>query len=197
MNERRFVAIVFVSYAALTLFTAQHHERWRDEADVWLLMRDGGFGTMFARTGYVGSPALWYLLVGVLVKLGLPYGSMTILNVVIAWAAVLLFLIAAPFPRTLRALFAFSFYPAYEYAVIGRQYALLMLLFFGALAARRNHPMAFAGCLALLANTTLHGLIFALILGALYVRSRAAAAVVLLGCVLAIVQLMPPANAIG
>ena len=45
MNERRFVAIVFVSYAALTLFTAQHHERWRDEADVWLLMRDGGFGT--------------------------------------------------------------------------------------------------------------------------------------------------------
>lgn len=195
MNERRFVAIVFVSYAALTLFTALHHERWRDEADVWLLMRDGGFGTMFARTGYVGSPALWYLLVGVLVKLGLPYGSMTILNVVIAWAAVLLFLIAAPFPRTLRALFAFSFYPAYEYAVIGRQYALLMLLFFGALAARRNHPMAFAGCLALLANTTLHGLIFALILGALYVRSRAAAAVVLLGCVLAIVQLMPPAGA--
>ncbi len=195
MTERRFVAAVFLLYAAVTLFTALHHERWRDEADVWLLLRDGGVETMLARTGYVGSPALWYLLVGALVKLGLPYGSMTILNLVIAAAAVLLFLIAAPFSRTLRALFALSFYPAYEYAVIARQYALVMLLLFAALAARRNHPFGFAICLALIANTTVHGLIFAVILGTLYVRTRATAAMVLLGCVLAIVQLMPPADA--
>ncbi len=193
--NRRFIAVVFCLYAATTLVVALHHERWRDEADVWLLLRDGGVTTMLERTGYVGSPALWYLLVGALTKLGLPYGSMTILNLVIAWAAVLLFLIAAPFSRLTRTLFAFSFYPAYEYAVIARQYALLMLLFFAALATRRQHPLGFAICLALLANTTVHGLVLAVILGALYVRSRAAVAVTLLGCALAVLQLMPPSDA--
>lgn len=194
-GERRFIALVFCLYAALTLVVALHHERWRDEADVWLLLRDGGVETMLARTGSVGSPVLWYLLVGLLVKLGLPYGSITVLNLAIAWAAVLLFLIAAPFSRLTRALFAFSFYPAYEYAAIARQYALLMLLFFAALTARRRHPMLFAICVALLANTTVHGLILAVILGVLYVRSRAALAVLLLGCALSVVQLMPPADA--
>jgi hypothetical protein len=193
--NRRFIAVVFCLYAATTLVVALHHERWRDEADVWLLLRDGGVTTMLERTGYVGSPALWYLLVGALTKVGLPYGSMTILNLIIAWAAVLLFLIASPFSRLTRGLFAFSFYPAYEYAVIARQYALLMLLFFAALATRRNQPLGFAICLALLANTTVHGLILAVILGALCVRSGAAVAVTLLGCALAVVQLMPPADA--
>lgn len=202
-NERRFIAVVFGLYAVLTLVTALHHERWRDEADVWLLLRDGGVSTMLERTGYVGSPALWYLLVAPLAKLGLPYGSMTILNLVIAWMAMLLFLIAAPFSRLLRTLFIFSFYPAYEYAAIARQYALLMLLFFAALAAwpsRVEHPLRFAICVALLANTTLHGLILAGVLGVLYLKERrlaspGALALMLGGGLLSALQLMPPADA--
>jgi hypothetical protein len=202
-NERRFVTVVFCLHVALTSFVALHHERWRDEADPWLLLRDGGVATMLERTGYVGSPALWYLLQAPLVKLGLPYGSMTVLNVAIACAAVLLFLITAPFSRTLRALFALSFFPAYEYAVIARPYALLMLLLFAALAAwrsRTEHPLRFALCVALLANTTVHGLILAAILGGLYLKDRrfaspGALVLMLTGGLLSFVQLLPPAGA--
>ena len=101
---------------------------------------------------------------------------MTVLNVVLAWAAMLLFLIAAPFSRLPRALFAFSFYPLYEYAAIARPYALLMLLFFAALAAwpsRAEHPLRFTICVALLANTTLHGArTLGAVLGALYLKER-------------------------
>ncbi|MEA2464906.1 MAG: hypothetical protein QOJ98_2653, partial [Acidobacteriota bacterium] len=160
--ERWFIAVVFGLYAAITLVVALHHEPWRDEADPWLLIRDGGVLTMLARTGYVGMPALWYLAVTPLVKLGLPYGSMTLLNLAFAWAAALLFLIAAPFPRYVRALFVFSYFAAYEYSVLARPYALAMLLLFCALAAWRNRaarPMPFAISVALLANATPHTLI--------------------------------------
>lgn len=202
-GERWFVALVFGVYAAMTLAVALHHEPWRDEADPWLLIRDGGVMTMLARTGYVGMPALWYLALAPLVKVGLPYIAMTLLNLAFAWAAVLLFLIAAPFPRFVRALFVFSYFAAYEYAVIARPYALAMLLLFCALATwreRATRPMRFALCVALLANATPHTLILAAMLGAafLYERrlhARAAIAVMLVGGMLAFVQVAPPADA--
>lgn len=196
-DERRFVAVAFAVYAAATLLVALRHEPWRDEADAWLLLRDGGVGTMFARSGYIGMPALWYLLVAPLVKLGLPYVSMTILNVVIAWAAALLFLVAAPFPRWARVLVVFSYPLAYEYAVIARPYALLTLLLFAAVASWRR-PMPFAIAIAFLANTTPHGLMLAAILGALSLtwnRSKAAIALMIVAGLLSVVQLWPPADA--
>jgi hypothetical protein len=201
--ERWFLAVVFGLYAATTLAVALHHEPWRDEADPWLLIRDGGVMTMLARTGYVGMPALWYLAVAPLVKLGLPYVSMTLLNLAFAWAAALLFLIAAPFPRYVRALFVFSYFVAYEYSVLARPYALAMLLLFCALAAWRNRatrPMPFAVSVALLANATPHTLILGAMLGAAFLydrgtKARAPLAVMLLGGLLSFVQLAPPADA--
>lgn len=200
-SERWFVAAVFGLYAAATLFVALHHEPWRDEADPWLLIRDGGVSTMLARTGFVGMPALWYLALAPLVKLELPYVSMTLLNLAFAWGAALLFLIAAPFPRLVRALFVFSYAIFFEYAVIARPYALAVLLFFGALAAwrrRETNPLPFAICVALLANTTPHMLFVAAVLGLMYVRRHRAPlaiAVMLLGGLLSVAQLWPPAGA--
>ncbi|HYK03564.1 MAG TPA: hypothetical protein VE974_17540 [Thermoanaerobaculia bacterium] len=202
-QERWFVAVVFGLYAAITLAVALHHEPWRDEADPWLLIRDGGVLTMLSRTGYVGMPALWYLAIAPLVKLGLPYVSMTLLNLAFAWAAALLFLIAAPFPRPVRALFVFSYFMAYEYSVIARPYALAMLLLFCALATwrhRATRPMPFAFSVALLANATPHTLILGAMLGAAFLydrglKARAPLAVMLLGGMLSFVQLAPPADA--
>jgi hypothetical protein len=201
--ERWFVAAVFAVYAAATLFVALHHEPWRDEADPWLLIRDGGVMTMLARTGYVGMPALWYLALAPLVKLGLPYLAMTLLNLAFAWAAALLFLIAAPFPRVVRALFVFSYFAAYEYSVLARPYALAMLLLFCALATWRDRvarPMPFAVAVALLANATPHTLILGGMLGAAFLydrgtQARAALAVMIIGGMLSFVQIAPPADA--
>lgn len=168
---RVFIALVFVAYAAMTLWVGLNHEPWRDEADPWLLMRDGGVGTMLSRVGYAGTPALWYLLLAPLPKLGLPYVSMTLLHLAIAWAAMLVFLIAAPFPRTLKVLFAFSYYVSYEYAVVARPYALTVLLLFAPMAAWRDRnarPLRLAFFVALLAHTTTHGLFFAALIGLVF-----------------------------
>jgi hypothetical protein len=129
--------------------------------------------------------------------------AMTLLNLAFAWAAALLFLIAAPFPRSVRALFVFSYFAAYEYAVLARPYALGMLLLFCALATwrgRAERPMPFAISVALLANATPHTLILASMLGAAFLyergwKERAPIAVMLLGGMLSFVQVAPPADA--
>lgn len=162
-RARAFVVITFAVYAALTLYVTLHHEPWCDEADSWLLMRDGGVGTMLSRTGYAGTPALWYLLIAPFAKLGLPYTAQALLNLALAWSAALVFLVLAPFPRLLKVLFLFSYYMSYEYSVLARPYALMVLLMFG-IAACRDRPMARAVLIALLANTTSHGLIIAAVL---------------------------------
>lgn len=201
-----FVAVVMIGFIAITAFVTIHHEPWRDEADSWLIVRDGGLAAVFERASYAGTPSLWYVLIAPLVKLGLPYAAQSILNLAIVWAAMLLFLIAAPFPRTVRALFAFSFYPAYEYAVIARPYALMMLLLFAAAACwrkRDEHPLRLGIVVALLANSTTHGLILAAILGAVFaadallrrrwpVRTLVAAGIMIAGGLASYLQLLPP-----
>lgn len=170
-QDRLFVAVVFAIYAAVTLWVGLHHEPWRDEADPWLLMRDGGVSTMLSRVGYVGMPPLWYLLLAPLPKLGLPYVSLTILHLAVAWGAMFVFLRFAPFPRTLKVLFAFSYFAAFEYAVVARPYALAILLLFAIMAlwGRRDEKAVIVAILvALLALTTTHTLFFAAALGLVF-----------------------------
>jgi hypothetical protein len=209
-SGRGFVLIVMALHIAITLWVGWHHEPWRDEADVWLLMRDGGVRTMFVNTGFIGMPSLWYLSVAIPAATGMPYFSMTLIHLVFAWIALLVFLLWAPFPRWVKALYAFSYFVAFEYSVVARPYVLTMLFLFSALAGwrmRRERPLPSAVMVAFLASSTTHGLIMAALLGALFllevVRERRwkerdaviAVAIMLLGGVLALVQLWPPENA--
>ena len=171
LEKRSFLTIVFLLYAAVTLWTTLHHEPWRDEADPWLLMRDGDAEAIFGLTAYRGTPLLWYLLIWPFAAVGAPYLAQQLLNLALAWAAVALVLRSRAFPPLVKALFAFSYYPAFEYSVIARNYALLMFLTFLAAEqwrARQEKPLRLAATLALLANTSVHGLILAGIAGALW-----------------------------
>ena len=209
-SELWFALIVLAVHAAITLFVALKHEPWRDEADVWLLLRDGGVGTMLARTGYVGMPALWYLMVAPLTILGLPYVSMTLLHLVVAWAALLVFLLHAPFPRWIKVFFAFSYFAAYEYSVVARPYAIMLLCLFALLTywrRREENPLPVAIFLALMASSTTHGLFMAAFLGAIYfgevvfkkrLRDRrvlVALLIMVVGGLLSAWQLLPPEDA--
>ncbi len=174
-SERRpprllFFAVIVV-YVAIVVAVALRHEPWRDEAESWLFVRDTSMATMFARLPYGGTPALWFLLLRPIVHSGLPYVAERLTNVVIAAAAVALFTLAAPFTRLTKVLFAFSYFMAYEYAVIARPYALTILLLFAIAAAWRQRwkrPLILAGAVALAANTTVHGLVIAAIAGAAF-----------------------------
>lgn len=204
--HRWFVPVVFAVHAAVTLAATLAHEAWFDEADVWLLMRDGGLATLFRQTSNMGTPALWYLAVWPFASSGMPYLSQQLLNLAFEWTAMLLFLFLAPVPRWFKALFALSYYAAFEYAVLARPYALLMMLLFVIAAnwrTRNEHPVRIAVAVLLLANVTVHGLMIAAIAGLVLLldwidsrqiaRPRIIAALVLMsaGGVAALAQVWP------
>ncbi|HEX9163633.1 MAG TPA: hypothetical protein VF980_18140 [Thermoanaerobaculia bacterium] len=183
------------AYIAVTLYVGLHHEPWRDEADAWLLVRDAPLAYIFQWTHNAGTPALWYLLLKPLVWLGLPYVSLTILNLLIAWAAAAVLLFEAPLTSLTKLLLLASYFLAYEYAVIARSYSVTILLLFAALAMFPKRALPFAIAVALLFNTNIHGAIIAagLLLVFLVSGPRAVTplAVMVAGALLALLQVRP------
>jgi hypothetical protein len=187
-----------VLFVAVTLFVALHHEAWRDEADSWLRVRDGDFHTLVVRGRYTGFPLLWYALLAPLPRLGLPYVSQALLNLLIAAGGVAL-LLRLPLSWTTRVLAAFSYFFAYEYAVIARPYALAILLAFAAAAMHRQRdarPYAYAAVVALLFNVNAEGFAIAGALAALFILERrrplGAAAIMIAAAVLSWLQVRTP-----
>jgi hypothetical protein len=136
-----FVTFVVLAHLAVTSFATVHHEMWRDELHCWLVARDSAtpWQVIHARA-YDGQPPLWYLLLWPLTRATWHPEVMRILHVAIAATNVALFARFAPFGRTVRLLFAFGYFAAYEYAAISRCYGLAMLF---ALLLCVNHPRRF------------------------------------------------------
>lgn len=199
--------LLWCIYAAIVCFTAAHHEPWRDEADTWLCTRDESLPTILSRTGYMGTPVLWYVVVFPLAKLGLPYCSMEILTVGFALISVGLIIFRSPFGFWLKASICLSYLFTYEYSIIARSYGLSVLLIISLAALhhkRQVHPVIYGLLIALLANTNVHGLIVAIALSAavLLASVRTSKFTVWLPTLLvaatgmgaAILQLIPPAD---
>jgi hypothetical protein len=93
---------------------------------------------------------------------------MQVLHLGIAAAAVFLFARNAPFSRRARALFAFGYFPLFEYGVISRSYSLglLLVLAFASLYPRRlsRGYLPLGIVLALLANANAYGWLLASVL---------------------------------
>jgi hypothetical protein len=86
--------------------------------------------------------------------------------------AAALWLNFAPFSRTIRVLALFSYYLAYEYAVIARSYGLTVLLLFAAAAlhsTRFSNPLRYAIVIALLMNANSHSFAIGCVLAAAFV----------------------------
>src|SRR5437868_927000 len=173
--------IVLLAYASLVCVCIPFHEPWVDEAQAWLLARDLSLPSLlFHFLRQEGHPPLWYLVLWGPAHLHASYGLLNWLIVPIALAGIWVLLRYAPFPFYLRALLPFTFFLAYQYAVVARSYVLFPLL--GFLAAhfyRQCRPMRMAVALGLLANVSLHGTIVALTFAAVYAwrlrRSRISA----------------------
>jgi hypothetical protein len=166
--ERALLLAVWAAQLAILLFVAAHHEAWRDEADVWLFARDAAPGDWWSFFKHSGSAPLWHLLVMPLARAGLPYASMTLVNVAIVSAGVALFLRFAPLPLLLKLVFPFGVLPLHEYGVVARSYGLSFMLLMAAcaaLSAQRRRPLLIGALLALLANTNAHSLMIAAGLG--------------------------------
>lgn len=218
MKRDRLPALLTGLFLLLAGFVMFHHELWRDEVQGWLLARDSAsLPALVAAMRYEGHPALWQLLLLPLTRAFASPVAMQVLHLLLAATTVYLFVRWSPFSRGQKALFCFGYFPFYEYGVISRNYGLCLLLLtvFGCLYPQRQRRfLPLAACLALLCHAHALGLLLALaLLAALGVERlvqpgnsgadggtpRAAfyggCAVVLVGALLAVLQLNPPADA--
>ena len=171
-NRRWWEVALFVTWLAVVVYLALHHEFWRDEVRALSLVRAAGSPVELVRLiGDDGHPVLWYLL------LWLPHAVahtplvLPVVSLVVGAAAAALFLWRAPFPLWLRALFLFGALGLYEYVVMARNYGISALLLFtvAALYPRRaERPFLLAAALALLANTNAHSVGLVLLLAAVW-----------------------------
>jgi hypothetical protein len=193
-TPRGFVAGVVVAFIAVTAFVAAHHDAWRDEADVWLVVRDIDFAHLIDWLRHSGTPGLWHCILAPLARAGLPYASQQWLHLGIAAAAVAIFVAVAPLSRLTKVLAVFSYYFAYEYSIIVRSYALGILLIFAAAALWRKHPLMLGLVLALLCNTNAQGFVIAcaFALALLIERAIRPAAIIAFGALAAWWQVRTP-----
>jgi hypothetical protein len=203
--------LVILLYSAINIIVLIHHEPWEDEAQAWLIARDLNIAGIFKLMAYEGTPALWHMLLVPLAKSGLPYISEFILHLIIAIAAVTIFVLYAPFSRLTKVLFIFSYYMAYEYSIIARSYGLSVLLLFliAALYVNRfKYPIRYSLLVFLLFNTNVHSFFIAFSLTVLFawelhrneikgILSKIGVLVMIAGGFLAFLQLLSPPDNIN
>lgn len=157
------VAIAFL-YLVLNIFGLMYHEPWRDEAQSWLVAREASLAQIFSISHHEATPVTWHLLLAPFARSGLPYITQSILNLAFSFLAIMIFLFFSPFSLSIKVLFIFSYYLAFEYSVIGRHYALsILLMFLVALfyPKRFKHALIFALLVFLLFNINLFSFSFA------------------------------------
>lgn len=161
-NFKLYDLFFLLIYSIMIGFAIWHHEPWSDEALPWMIARDtdlaGFFNMMFYN--YDRHPALLHTILIPFTKLGFPYFSQTILNVVLTLVSAVLFITRAPFSRFFRILFLFSYYMLYEYSVITRPYMLTIAILFviaTIYSKREKYPISYATLVSLLFHSDYMG----------------------------------------
>jgi hypothetical protein len=156
---------VWVGYCAMLAAIVPWHEPWRDEAQAWLLARDLSIPQLLGHNlRYEGHPGLWYLILWAPAHLHVGYAALGWIAAGIAAAGIYVLLRLAPFPFYLRAVLPFTFFLAYQFAVVARSYVMFPLLCFliaHVYRLARPRPVVMAVLLGLLANVSVHGTLVA------------------------------------
>jgi hypothetical protein len=156
------ISVVFI-FAAVSLFGILHHEIWLDEAHHWLLARDSKSLTeLWENTRYEGHPLLWNIILYAVTRFTYDPLWMQVSHWAISVAVVTVFIYSSPLPRHWNVLFVFGYFMLFEYAMLSRNYSLLLLFFFLSLRFyARSRDVALGISLFFLSNTHLFGLIIA------------------------------------
>lgn len=171
MKSKYINLILFVAFAlSVVVLKFGFHELWKDEWQAWMVARDLGFGDMIAFLNYEGHPALWYSYLKVWTWLG---GSDEIMlqlaHSLTIIGALYVLMIRFKMHWLFKMLIAASYFCFYEYGVVNRGYALVMLLsFLSVNALRTDNIKLLAISLFLLCQTEVYGVMIAGTLGFYY-----------------------------
>jgi hypothetical protein len=155
-------------YAVGLALMMSRHEMWRDEIQAWLLARDSATPwALLHNIRYEGHPGLWHLLLWGPAHITANPAAMQVVHAVLATVSVFVLMRFAPFNPVTRIMLAFSYFFAYEWGVVSRNYAISVLLFFlfAALHRRRwawfplQAALLFAAC-----HSNIHSILLVLAL---------------------------------
>lgn len=163
-----------VGFFFLGLIIILHHEMWQDEWQAWMIARDSAsLPALFHNLRYEGHPGLWYVLLYLITRFTHQALAGQLFHLLIATAAVYIFLKYSPFTTLQKALFIFGYFPFYEYAAISRNYAAGILLVFAWCACYQANPrknyLWLSLILFLLSQMSVYGLFLAMALGTMLI----------------------------
>jgi hypothetical protein len=161
-----FAVVVTLVYLGYLISAHWHHEFWRDEIHSWSLARsaDGFVDLVTGDRIYEGHPPLWFWYLRLWSFVVRSANGLHLATIAAMTAAALLFLRFAPFARALKVLLLFSYFLAFEYGVMSRNYTLdwlLVVIFCAALHPLRPRFIALAIVLGLLCITSAYGALLA------------------------------------
>lgn len=161
------------AFFILNLISVLNHAMWRDEWHVWLIAHySESLGAMINAISHSGRPAGWYIVAWLVCKMGFYPVGLKVFHVLISTTSVYLLARYSPFTRIQKVLFAFGYFPFYEFGTIMRDYACEVLLLTIAVVLftqPRPRLLAMGITLALLFQTTVFGIVIGFALGIAYV----------------------------
>ncbi len=151
----------------MVVAVSTRHELWRDEVRAFSLALDGpNLFAMLPGLRGEGHPFLWYAVLRIVHMLVRSPLALPVASLAVALAAAIVFVLRAPFSPARKAVFLFGSLPAFEYAVMCRNYGLgMLLLFLLALTEPRRfeRPLVWGSLLFLLASASAHAAMLAAI----------------------------------
>ncbi len=185
--------VLFGALLALNVLRTLHHAMWGDELQAFMIAADSAtFADVLHRLHYESHPALWYAIVRVVTRVRADPMAMQIAHAAIAAGVWWLIYRYSPFDPWEKLLLLVGYFFFWEYFVISRNYALMVLLGFGFIALRAHGvrrgilPWLLLG---LLANTVVYGAIWSMVMAAFFAIEQMRTdrrALLLGGCVYAL-----------
>jgi len=215
-SHTAFTALLVLVFLVFGLIGILNHEMWPDELQAWLIARDStSVSNLFKNLRYEGHPGLWHSLLYLITRFTRNPLSMQFLHLLLATSIIYVFTRFSPFTRLQKVLFAFGYFPFYEYSIISRNYSLgvLLIFLFCIFFPRRNHSyILLAILLALLANTNAYSLVLSICLATTLLVDRflnkgltklfwshkwdliISTSIFTLGVIFSLMQIIPPSN---
>ena len=178
-NELILALFISVSFFIVGILVVGRHELWFDESQAWLMAKaSSSLFELFEHLKGERHPILWYLCLFAITRVTHDPFAMQLFHLLIASANVFLIAHFSPFKIWIKLPLICSYFFAFEYCVISRNYALgvFFVLLFCTISSREKKSLwAQIFILCLLSNTNAYGLIIAIAFAATMVFERVCA----------------------
>ena len=122
---------IFFAYLILSLIGVSFHVLWRDEMQGWLVAAESqNILELWVNNAPSGHPIVYPMLTYISSIIHKNPFSMQLMQWLLASTSVYMFLRWAPFTNLQKSLFAFDYFPFWEYRLISRHYVVIQLLSF-------------------------------------------------------------------